>query len=725
MLKFLSKRKRSRKVLLLAFVILLAIGLISFFGPGMKQGVIGNSAGNDTVVARVANYEITLRELRDGLAAFGQQMAMGQGSSRVEDPTTTYRLYGPQVLDSMIRDKVVQYEADKRNIGATDHEVQERLKQIFAPWPGPEAYRTRLQQARPGLTPAKFEDSLRAQISQEKLRSYITAPIQVPDKEVEDEYRRNNTDYKIMWVEVAAEKFRDQVTVNDAALSEFFRQHKDDFKVMAEQRRARYIFIDPKKAAETVQISDDDLKKDFVPERNIQQVRVSQIVLNIPKVTPASSKDGKKETPAAASKDAKKETPAAAAKEPTQEEKEEEVRKKAEDLVKRAQGAEGKPGEDFADLARKNTEDARSKAAGGDIGWVNKKDKRDTDDPLNRVFNMQKDEISQPTKKGDKFYIFKVTDRKMPSFEESRDQLLKDARKQKGYTRAIEIGNEAEQKFKESKNADAVVAEINKKNGAAVASAKETPFFVEGDVLPELGAASELESAIFLLENIGEITERQNLTEGQAIGQYTERRDPPYEPNFDEVKTKVEDRYRADKARELAAERARQLCQAKSPDALKAAAISMKLKPDERAGLTGDASVGPLITEANRAPVYKLNVNEVTREPIKVADSDNYVVASMVSRKDADMAGEFQKNRKSIVERLEQGRRESFFSAYLASVEKSLKAEGKIKIYQDLIDNAMDVASPAAGSQPSIPRTPGFPGAGGGPRRRRTPQGPQ
>jgi hypothetical protein len=66
------------------------------------------------------------------------------------------------------------------------------------------------------------------------------------------------------------------------------------------------------------------------------------------------------------------------------------------------------------------------------------------------------------------------------------------------------------------------------------------------------------------------------------------------------VKTKVEDRYRADKARELAAARARQLCQARTPDALKAAADAMKMKTDERAGLTGDATIGPLITEANR-----------------------------------------------------------------------------------------------------------------------------
>ena len=317
-----------------------------------------------------------------------------------------------------------------------------------------------------------------------------------------------------------------------------------------------------------------------------------------------------------------------------------------------------------------------------------------------------------------------MTDRKTPTFEESREQLLKDARKQKGYTRAIEIANEAEQKFKESKNAEAVVAEINKKNGAGVASAKETPFFGPGDVLPELGAASELESAIFEQENIGDITERLNLTEGQAIAQYTEKREP-HDPSFDEVKTKVEDRYRADKARELAADRARQLCQAKSPDALKAAAVAMRLKPDERAGLTGDGSIGPLISEANRAPVYKLNVNEVSREPIKVNDSDNYVVAAMVSRKEADMSGEFQTKRKSIVESLLQGRRESFFSAYLASVQKTLRTEGKIKIYQDVINTAMDIASPAAGTPPSIPGSQGFPGSSGGPRRRRPPQVPQ
>jgi peptidyl-prolyl cis-trans isomerase D len=721
MLRFLSKRKRSRKILLLAFVILLAIGLVSFFGPGIKTGVSG-TAGNDTVVAKVADYDITLKDLRDALQAFGRQMAMGQGSSRIDDPNTIYRLYGPQVLENLIREKLIQYEAEQRNIGATDREVQARLQQMFNPWPGPEQYRQRLQQA--GVTPVKFENDLRAMIAQEKLRSFITSAIQIPPKEVEDEYRRNNTNYSVRWVEVTAEKFRDQVTVNDAALNEFFQQRKDDFRITTEQRRARYIFVDQKKAGEAIQVSDDELRQDFVPERNIQQVRVSQIVLSIPKEKPkadaSKGKDAKKEAGKDAAKDA-----AASAAAVSSEDLEETVRKKAEELVKRAQGADGKPGEDFAALARDNSQDARSKAAGGDIGWVNKKEKRETDDPLNRVFNMQKDEVTQPTKKGDKFYILKVTDRKLPTFEESKEQLLKEARMRKGYTRAVEIATEAEQKFKETQNADNVVGELNKKYGGQVAAVRETPFFVEGDTLPDLGAASELESAIFDLDNTGEFTERLNLNEGFAVAQYTERREP-HEPAFDEVKTKVEDRYRADRARELALERARQLCQAKTPEALKSAAESAKLKADERAGLTGGESIGPLITEADRAVVYKLNPNEVTREPIKVSDSDNYVVLGMMSRKDADMGEAFQKERKSIEERLQQGRRESFFSAQIAAIQKRLKSEGRITIYQDVIDSAMDVVSGAGVQQPPMPGGPGFPaGAGNPPRGRRGPRAPQ
>jgi peptidyl-prolyl cis-trans isomerase D len=703
MLKFLSKRKRSRKALLWGFILLLALGLIGVFTPGL--GGLGGAANDDTAVAEVGDYEVTLKDLRTALNSYGQQLAQSQPGMQMNDMGFLYSIYGKQVLDSLIRQKLVLYEADRLHLKTTDQEVQDRLKQIFNPWPGAEMYRAQLRQS--GMTPIQFEDGIRASIAEQKLRSYITAAAQVSPQEVEEDYRRNNTSYTVRWVEVSADRFRDKVQIADADLRAFFDQRKAEFRINTEQRRARYIFIDQNRAGESIQVPDDELKADFNPEQGIQQVRVSQIVLNVPE---ADAKAEAQKTDAQKPAGQNAQTPATAP--------DEEVRKKAEEMVSRAKGEAGKAAEDFAALARQYSEDAKTRASGGDLGWVNKNDKRETDDPLTRVFTMQKDEVSQPIRKGDKFYVLKVTDRKIPTFEESREQLLKEARARKGYTRAVETATEAAQKFKESKNAEAVVAEINGKFGAQVASVKETPFFAEGDSLPDLGAAAEFQSAVFDLENQGDISEYLSVNNGFAIAQYTEKRDP-HDAEFEEVRAKVEDRYRTEKASELAAEKARQLAASQSPESLKAAADAAGIKTDERAGMTGNDSIGPLVSDANRRVVYDLKQGEITREPIKVENSDSYVVAALVNRKEADMGEPFQKERKSIEERLLDTKRNTLFSAYMAQSQERLKQEGEIKVFEDRIDSALASGTTAPGASPQQ----GFPSAPGRTAPRRRPQG--
>src|SRR5207253_8618007 len=115
----------------------------------------------------------------------------------------------------------------------------------------------------------------------------------------------------------------------DADLRAYFDAHKDDFKITSEQRRARYIFIDSAKAGEAVQVSDEELKASYNPDSNIKAVRVSQIVLNVPKA--ADKKP-----------DANANAPAEKGTDP-----EEAVRKKAQELSDRAKGANGQAGEDF------------------------------------------------------------------------------------------------------------------------------------------------------------------------------------------------------------------------------------------------------------------------------------------------------------------------------------------------------------------------------------------
>ena len=685
MLKFLRGRKRTRNAVLVIFIGLLTLSLVALFsasGSGAKM--LGGATGNDTVIAKVGSYEVTVQDLKDALMNFGAQISQGQGRQQRLDVATLYDQYGPQVLDGLIRQKLILYEADALNLGASDSEVQTQLRQMFNPWPGAEVYRMQLQQRFGAtMTPVRFEDELRASIAQQHLRSFITAAVNVDPKEVEEDYRRNNTSYTVRWIDVNPDTLRDKVQVSEPELRAYFDAHKGEFKINTEQRRAKYIFIDQKTASDAIQLSDDELKADFNPETYVKQVRVSQIVLNVPKADAAKPAEPGKPDP------------------------EEEIRKKAQGVMQRAQAAEGKPAEDFAKLAREFSEDAKTKASGGDLGWINKDDKRDADDPLNRAFTMQKDQVTQPVKKGDKYYVLKVTDRKIPTFAEAREELLKAGRQRQGYSKTVEIASAAETKFKETKNAEAVVAEINKQHGAAVAAVRDTGFFAEGDTLPALESASALEMSVFELENIGDIGDRMNVDKGFAIAQYSERRDP-HDPSFEEVTAKVETAYRLDKSKELAAQRAGEIAKAQNADEMKRLGDSMGLKTDERAGIKGTESIGTLVSDFERAPVYKLNVGEVTKEPIKNS-SNGYVVAALRERKDADMGEPFQKERASIEQRLLDEKRNTFFSTYLAMTQKRLQAEGKIKIYEEEVAAAVESAGP--GPQTGLPQMPARTGA--------------
>jgi peptidyl-prolyl cis-trans isomerase D len=690
MLKFLSGRKRSRNVLLLFFIAVMTLSLVGLFSvvvSGGGSGLFGSkTGGNDTTIAKVGSYAVTLKEFKDQLAGFGRQISQGQGRQGMQSLTATYALYGQQVLDNLIREKLVQYEADRLSLSATDEEIEARIKQSFNPWPGPEQYRERLiQQA--GMTPIQFEARLRAGISAEHLRSYITAAVQLSPQEVEDEYRRNNTKYSIRWVEVSPDQMKDKVTVTDTDLRAYFDAHKDDFKVTTEQRRARYIFIDSARAGAAAQIADDELKANFDQESNLKAVRVSEIVLDVPKPAEKKIDDAK----------AKPEQTA---------DPEEAVRKKAQELADRAKGANGKAAEDFAKLARENSNDAASKSSGGDIGWINKDARRESDDPLNNVFNLKVGDVTQPIKKGEKYYILKVTDRRLATFDEARPALLRDARTRKGYSEAVNIANQAAQRFKETKDPQAVVAEINQQRGVEVASLREVPFYAQGDSPAELSGAPELESAIFELQNPGDVGESVNIRGGFAVPQYVEKRDP-HDPTFEEARTKIEQHYRADRAKDLALERARQVGQGKTPDEMKKIADSLGLKVDERAGIGESDSIGPLTTEENRAPIYKLSVSQVTSEPLK-SDNDHYVVAGIVGRKDADMGEAFQKEKKSLEQRLLDEKRNVYFTTYLAELQQKLKGEQRIKVYQDRIDSAMEAlaSQPGAAPQPEIPGMP-------------------
>src|SRR5436853_123562 len=94
MLKFLSGRKRSRNVLLVFFVVVMTLSLIGLFSvavSGGASGLFGNKAGgNDTTIAKVGSYELTLKEFKDELTGVSRQISQGQGRQGMETLKATY-----------------------------------------------------------------------------------------------------------------------------------------------------------------------------------------------------------------------------------------------------------------------------------------------------------------------------------------------------------------------------------------------------------------------------------------------------------------------------------------------------------------------------------------------------------------------------------------------------------------------------------------------------------
>src|SRR4029079_14597432 len=112
---------------------------------------------------------------------------------------------------------------------------------------------------------------------------------------------------------------------------------------------------------------------------------------------------------------------------------------------------------------------------------------------------------------------------------------------------------------------------------------RQTPFFAEGDELPEIGANPAFEESTAELKNTGDIGDKVGVRGGFAIPQLVATNEP-HEAVLDEVKVKVEERVKAEKAKEL---RAQEACSVLSrsggtTDGLKAAIEKAGLKSENK-----------------------------------------------------------------------------------------------------------------------------------------------
>lgn len=672
MLKMFSRMKRTRNWLIVFFAVVLVVGLVVAGVYNRTDVAIANPFKSKEVLASVRGDDITVADftLRKTMreSQFGGQFTLAQ-----------LGFTGERLLDEAIGNRIAVQEAERLNLKPSDEEVRAEIVRQF----GGDFDMTRYRDVitRNYGSVALFEEGVRRDLAVQKLRAFITAGAQVSEKDVQEQYMKDNTAFDVLYVPVTPQLLAEKLSPSDEELRQYFEARKTDYRFLEPQKKIRYLFINQEKVGEKLNIPDEELRKEYdslKPENKQAGVRVQQIVMKVAR--PELDQD---------------------------------VQQRASQLVQRLRGDEMKTSEEkFAEAARGNSEDAATAKQGG---WLPSPVRRNPNrqppqpgqstqaDLLQNTLDMQEGQVSEPQKAGNAYYIFRRGPAVPKTFEDARKELLVSLRNRRSYNTAQQIAQRAQERLKETKDAGRVAQELaGEANMSPSEMVKETGFVKPGDDVAEIGSSPQFEEAIAPLNEQGQVGERVGVRGGFAVPMLLEKRDPRI-PEFEEVRDRVAQDFRNARAKELVEQRAKELAGgARSPEALKAAAEQMGLKAETETDFRLGRPLGTLgADESLDAAIYALKPGEVMRAPVKVGDS--WAVAAVTRRQDADMA-EFGKQRDQLMESALADRRSQIFDEFIASVRRRLEQEGEIKIYPEVLARIDDAGEPPS-AFPSSPIT--------------------
>ena len=544
-----------------------------------------------------------------------------------------------QILQQLIDEESMVAESRKQGITVSDVEIRERILalpgfQENGTFVGEQRYRQILQVQNPPLSTTEFENSLRRALMIEKLRTALTGWMSVNDADVVAEFKKRNEKIKLEVVPVTAEAFKSQVTVTDAELVPFFEKAKDKYRI-GEKRKIKYAQVNVEQVRGTITVPETEIaafyQQNLSQYQTPAQLRASHILFKL---------EGKDEKV---------------------------VQALAEDVLKKAKA----PNADFAALAKQYSEDDTNNQNGGDLDYFGRG--RMVAEFEQAAFGMKAGEISNLVKTAFGFHIIKVVDNQpdqtRPIVEvhaELEDQL----KWQKAQAEAERIAKSLEATTKTPADLDKVAKE---RNLAVV----ETSLIASDEPIQGVGAQPELSGRVFGMKE-GEVTPAMRVATGWVFATVTGRQDS-YVPQLAEVKAKVADDVRQEKAAEMAKQRATAIAtdlkNAKDfAAAVKRAGLEVKTTELVARG-TAIPDLG--ISEAVDAAAFALpqgGVSDAITTPpgtavIRVVEKVGVTDAEVESGKDV------------LRDELVNVRRDKFFGTYMQKAKSGLK----VNIKQDTL----------------------------------------
>jgi peptidyl-prolyl cis-trans isomerase D len=527
-------RKHTRIMQFLLFLLIFP----SFILFGL-EGYNRFRAGGATV-ASVDGYDITQAEWD---AAHRNQVERMRSSM----PNVDVKLFDTpeakySTLERMVRDRLLQVAATQLRLGASDARLATELQQnptiaALRRADGTldmDRYRQLL--ATQGMSPESFEAQVRADLASRQVMSGVgvtsfSSPA-VADVTLNAFYEQR----QVQVARFSPADFVGQIKPTEADLEAYYKANADKFQ-STELADIEYVVLDLATVQKDIVVPESELKTYF--EQNsarlaaLEERRASHILINADKAAPAAERDA--------------------------------ARAKAQALLAELQ----KSPNQFAELARKNSQDTGSAAKGGDLDFFGR---GAMVKPFEDVaFSLKKGETSGVVETEFGFHIIRLTDIKQPeqkSFESQRAKLEQEVRAQLAQRKFAEVAEQFtnivyEQSDSLKPVAERLKLEIQRANNLG----REAVAGPTAANNPKLLAAVFSQDSIEKKRNTEATELAPNVLAAARITRYSPARTLPLE----EIKARVREQVVAQQATERArSEGAAKMAEWKSkPDAAK------------------------------------------------------------------------------------------------------------------------------------------------------------
>lgn len=631
MFDLFRSRAKTTRYLLGALLILVALSMVVTLIPGY-----GTPGTSDSVVAKIGNQTLTASEVQHRI-----QMAMRDRSI----PADLAPMLLPPFINEMIADRAIEYEAQRHGLAVTDAEVATTIRSLLpqlyqnGKFLGNQVYAAYLAQQ--NMTIEQFEAAVRRDMIKVKFQNLALEGMIVTPQEIEREFIGKNQKVKLDYIVLSADKYRNQVKVTPEEIDTYFQAHRGEFRI-PEKRDAAIIVANEKAMETSITLTDDQLRRIYNQEKENFRVPDRVHVRHILLKTMDKPKD---EIP--------------------------KIQAKAEDLLKQI-----KHGADFAELARKYSEDPGSASKGGDLGWVTRG--QTVKNFEQAAFSLKPKEISNVIQTEYGFHIIQVLEKdtaRVKPFEEVKDTIASEQKKQMVLDRMQSLADQARaQLVANPGQAQQIAAKLGLEYAAATQWAPGSP-------LPLIGSSREAQDAISTLGK-GDVSPVIQPSETELAVVEVTAISPPRDAELNEVEAKVRDVLASQKVNQLLMEKVEAAAAALKTGGLtgaaKTAGVEIK-STDEftRAGAAEGLGSPEAFPQAFSQPVGS------TFGPVNLGG--RFMFAKVALRTEPDPS-KLAAQRDELVTDVKTRKARMRKDLLDDGVLEMLSKQGKLKIHQDAID---------------------------------------